>query len=659
MAQPITPELVYELFSVAQPTLSPDGREVVFVQSSVNRDEMTMRSQLMRMRLPDGTPEPFTQGERDSHPRFSPDGAWVAFLRPDDRERSQLWLIPTSGGEAQPYADLPGGVTEIAWAPDSRRLALVSDVDPDRVLDDHDPQKDPQTRIVRRLQYRFDTLGWRGDAHGHIFVLDMDADGAAEPRQITDGDWDDASPVWAPDGERVAFVSARREDREATEYNEAYVVSAEGGEAECWSDGLLSVANLAWSPDGDRLLAVGSTDPEMMATFQGCLYTLSPDAEPQPLTDPALKPATGFPPIMPAPAIRWREDGRVRFLADQRGESFLVELEASSGQLRALGGGEMAMLDVAFDAAGERAVVQGVPYHSAGDFYLIEDGQDRIHRLTHANDAYFDEHPTAHVEKLARERAGLTIESRLLFPPDFDASRQYPLVVEIHGGPHGAFYDTFNSIQQVLATNGYLVLCVNPRGSSTYGDDFVKAVLRDWGGEDFCDILDAVEAVCERPYVDETRLGVHGYSYGGFMSSWIVGHDQRFSAAVVGAPCTDLPSFYGTADIGVPFGEVQWGGPRMDRLQWYIDHSPLTYAENVDTPVLLLHGEADHRCPIEQSEQYFTALKRLDKDVEFVRFPDSSHLFLRMGHPKLRAEYLERTLGWFDNHIGNARSEGR
>ncbi|MFB6286023.1 MAG: prolyl oligopeptidase family serine peptidase [Candidatus Bipolaricaulia bacterium] len=654
MSQPITPDLVYELTSVPQPTLSPEGSELVFVQSSVDQDEMKTRSQLMRMRLPDGTPEPFTQGERDSHPRFSPDGAWVAFLRPDDHERRQLWLIPPSGGEARPCSDLPGGVSEFAWAPDARRLALVSDVDPDRPPDDHDPQKDPRTRVARRLNYRFDTLGWRGDAHRHLFIVDLSDQ---EPRQLTDGDWDDTSPVWSPDGESIAFLSDRREDREETEFNEVYVISAAGGEAVCWSEGLLSVSNLAWSPEGERLLAVGSADPDMSAMFQGTLYALAADAAPKRLTDPSIKPAGGFPPIMPGPVIHWRDDDRVRFLADQRGESFLFELDSSSGELRALGGGKMAMLEVAFDAAGERAVLQGAPYHSAGDLYLLEDGQAPIHRLTHANDAYFDEHPTAHVEKLERERAGMTIESRLLFPPDFDESRQYPLVVEIHGGPHGAFYDTFNSIQQILATQGYLVLCVNPRGSSTYGDDFVKAVLRDWGGEDHQDILDAVDAVCERPYVDDARLGVHGYSYGGFMSSWIVGHDQRFGAAVVGAPCTDLPSFYGTADIGVPFGEVQWGGTRMDALDWFVEHSPLTYAPHVETPVLLLHGEVDYRCPIGQSEQYFTALKRLGKTVEFVRFPDCSHLFLRMGHPKLRAEYFQRTLDWFERHIGEAESE--
>ena len=203
----------------------------------------------------------------------------------------------------------------------------------------------------------------------------------------------------------------------------------------------------------------------------------------------------------------------------------------------------------------------------------------------------------------------------------------------------------------MLATAGFIVLAANPRGSTTYGNAFTMAVLGDWGGEDYQDLMAAVDAAASRPYVDDTRLGVHGYSYGGYMSSWIIGHTSRFKAAVVGAPCIDLPSMYGTSDIGVSFGEVQWHGTRWKALAQAVERSPLTYAPDVETPVLLLHGEADLRCPIEQGEQYFVALKRHGKEVEFVRFPDCSHLFLRVGHPKMREEYLGRALAWFQRYL--------
>ena len=185
----------------------------------------------------------------------------------------------------------------------------------------------------------------------------------------------------------------------------------------------------------------------------------------------------------------------------------------------------------------------------------------------------------------------------------------------------------FTPVQQVLATSGYLVLAVNPRGSSTYGKDFMMSVLGDWGGEDYQDLMAAVDEVAARPYVDEGRLGVHGYSYGGFMTSWIVGHNDRFKAAVVGAPCIDLHSMYGTSDIGISFGESQWGGTFKDARQELIKHSPITYAANVKTPVLLLHGEADARCPVAQSEEYFVVLKRLGKEVEVCSVSRSATTF--------------------------------
>ena len=648
MPSTITPDVIYQLTTVSDPALSPDGLRLAFVRSKIEKSTMENRSQIMLMTLPDGEPIPFTQPAKCSAPRFSPDSQTIAFLRRDNKERRQLWLIPVFGGEAWQLTHVPGGVTEFAWSPDSGALVFVSDVDPDRLPDDHDSSKDPRVRVARRIQYRADNIGWRGDAHTHLFVIGVQHD---QPRQLTEGDWDDGTPTWSPDSAGVAFISSRREDRDIVPYTDAYVVSALGGEPMQWSEGLSTISATAWSPDGTRLAVIGSDDNEIGAGWQGWLFILEPGQPPRRLTDDSIKPVASFSLLVPAPELRWTEDGRIIFLADCRGESYLFEAPEAGGELRRVAGGGEQFSAVTTDAQGEKAVVLASSPSSSGDLHLIDVIGPSSRQLTSYNQNYFDGHPPARLEKFNLSRGGTEFESRLLLPPDFDRSSRYPMVVDIHGGPHGAFYDSFNPVQQVLATAGYVVLCVNPRGSSTYGTEFAKAVLRDWGGEDYLDIMGGVEELCTRSYVDPSRLGVHGYSYGGFMSSWIIGHDTRFGAAVVGAPCIDLPSMYGTSDIGVSFGERQWGGMRKDAEALLRERSPLTYAPNVETPVLLLHGEADHRCPIEQSEQYFVTLKRLGKEVELVRFPGCSHLFLRSGHPRLREEYLSRMLAWFNSHL--------
>ncbi len=655
MPSPIAPDIIYHLTNVSSPTISPDGSRMAFAKSHIDRETMETRSEIMMADLPDGSPARFTSGSRDGSPKFSPDGLTVAFLRPDDGDRRQIWLIPLSGGEARQLTRQRSGVSEFAWSPDSGALVFAADVDPDHVSADgpSDSSNAPQVRVVRRVRYRYDTMGWRGDSHRHLFVMGIEDH---RPRQLTDGDWDDSSPAWSPDGARIAFISDRREDRDFVPYTEAYVVSAEGGEPEQWSSsqtgGLYDVGAIGWSPDGSRLVAIGSDDPDAGSGWQGWLFILEPGKAPVRLTDDSIKPEAGFFPVTPPPELRWTDDGRIIFLADARGESHLHDIPAAGGELLRVAGGGGQITSPAVDAQAQKAVVVMASPSSAGDLQLIDIAARSQGRLTDYNEGYFQEHPTARLEKFTLARGGMEIESRIFFPPGFDESKKYPLVVDIHGGPHGVFYDAFNPTQQILATGGYIVLCVNPRGSSTYGAEFMKAVMGDWGGEDYLDIMAAIDQVCARPYVDASRLGVHGYSYGGFMSSWIVGHDTRFGAAVVGAPVTDLLSMYGTSDIGVSFGEKQWGGLRKDAEAAFRDRSPITYAPRVETPVLLLHGEADLRCPIEQSEQYFVSLKRLGKEVELVRFPGCYHSFLRAGHPKMREEYLSRTLGWFDKHLG-------
>ena len=643
MPSPMTPKaLIYDMVSVSQPSVSPDGSQLVFVRSDMQGPGKSGRARIMRTTLPDGVPSQFTAGPKDSAPAFSPNGERVAFLRPDDGGTTQLWTIANSGGEARKLTDSPSSITEFAWSPGSDWLVFVADVDPDAPPADADPDE-PRVKIARRIRYRFDGVGWRGDAFRQLFTVSAYGDGDA--RQLTTGEGEDGAPAWSPDGERIAFVSDRRDDRDITGFTETYLVHKGGGTPELLSEGLPYCHNGAWSPDGTRLAVVGSPDEEISDGRESAIFIVEPGSAPKRVTEDSLTVTTGT-------QMRWTDDGRLLFIASRRGESHLYELNLDGGAIRRIGDGGAQHNDVAFDDAGRYAVLHSVPPDSAGDLYLVDVSDGSSRQLTNCNKGFFREHPTGSLEKFSIERGGMEIESRLWMPSDFDPANKYPLVVDIHGGPHGAFYDAFDPRQQALASSGYVVLCVNPRGSSSYGPDFLKAVLRDWGGEDYLDIMAAVDEIAKRPYIDEKRMGVHGYSYGGFMSSWAVGHTTRFAAAVVGAPCINLSSMYGTSDIGIRFGEMQWGGLRKDALDLFLEHSPLTYAPNVETPVLLLHGEDDLRCPIEQSEQYFVTLKRLGKEVELVRFPGCSHSLYRQGHPKMREEYLARMLAWFDDRIG-------
>ena len=680
MASPQTPQMIRHLKTLAEPSISPDGSKLAYTLVWVDQDLMESRSRIMLSDLVTGEEEEFTQGRKDTAAKFSPRGRHLAFLRPANGpadsprlaggsaaealvarsplQPRQLWLIPTAGGESRPLTAISDDITDYAWSPDGQSIVFTAQVAPEAAGKKEDAEAGPKVTEVRRLHYRHDTLGWRGDSHFHLFLVDVSS---GQVTQLTDGDWDDTAPVWSPDGRYIAFVSGRREDRDIKAGTEAYVIPPSGGEPQLWSEGLAGVGALAWSPNSDRLLAVASELPGYMVSWQGWLYILESGHLPRRLTDDSFRPCLGFPSWSRSPEMRWTQDGRILLLGDNRGESYLYQVSAATGEATPILGGGCQSTDLVLDATGETAVLFSSSPQAPAQLQCYRLGSDAkaIRQLIDPNREYLQQHPPAVMERLTLKRGEHQLDCRLFLPPDFDPSRRYPLVLDIHGGPNGAFYDSFLSWQQLLGTNGYLLLAVNPRGSSTYGEDFMMAVLDDWGGEDYLDLMEAVERIVERPYVDESRLGVHGYSYGGYMTSWIVGQTHRFKAAVVGAPCIDLFSMYGTSDIGVTFGESQWNsnpalldGQALDELALkLLRRSPITYAPSVETPVLLLHGEADLRCPISQSEAYFTVLKRLGKEVEMVRFPDCSHLFLRLGHPRMREEYLARTLGWFQKHL--------
>ncbi len=649
MKTPIGPDIALDLGGVGSPAISPDGSRVAFVRSQV-RDGKRV-SWIECAPFEGGEARRLTSGGSDSGPVWSPDGSRLAFLRPASTEPGatrQIWLLPAEGGEAQRLTDLPHVVNALAWLPDGSALIAVVDIDPHRGARDGS-----NTTVVRGVYYRGDALGYREDAWNQLFRIDAASGGA---RQLTRGTYNHAHPVVSPDGRWVAFTADRHIDREKRRPfgSELCVIAARGGHIERLTPGVMSAGRPCWSPDGSAL-AVSLTDASQR--HQAYLERVERHSGKRTrLTDDRVNPQSGFFPIAGPPPMVWHED-EITFAADARGRSGVYRVPADGSQPARAIRAEAELIN-GFDvsADGERIAIAAATPSAPAEIVTLRaqdpsSASDRATTLTRASADFLASHEIAEVEFFTVERGGWEIPCGLMLPPGFDPEQSYPLVLEIHGGPNGFFGEGFNALHQVIAGAGYLVLFVNPRGSSTYGAQFTDAVTVDWGGEDALDLLQALDAVCERPYVDANRLGVHGYSYGGYMTAWLIGHVNRFKAAVAGAPVVNLWSMWGVSDIGPSWGSYQWGGVPDNHFDWYRERSPITYVQNVRCPVLILHGDEDWRVPISQGEEYFAGLRYRGKTAQMVRFPGCSHLMMRIGNPALVKEYYARMVAWFDQYV--------
>ena len=651
MARALTPDdLVFGLETAADPKVSPDGRRIAHVVARADKESDKGTSRIWLRDTDGGNARPVTAGPRDREPRWSPDGQTVAFLsdRPGDGQQG-VFLLPLAGGEARELTRHRGAISDLAWAPDGRFLAYSAPFDPANPDEEPRPKDAPPAiRITRRLDYKQDNRGYLDDVRLQVWTLDVET---GDRRMVTRAAVDHLTPVWSPDGRTLAVKLPSKNGMRSqlglvdVATGETKAVGAVGGVVACWS----------WSPGGERILIAGDDDQTWQTDWW--VYDVAADRLDRLTDDLPCLPDAGFATVSPPSQPVWLDDRTALFHAVRAGSSGLYRLEVASGGValvhdwRALHGG------LSVDDAATVAVQGHASLEAAGEIAVYDLRANAGAIVSRHNAALLSEATPAAWERVAVERGGYEIEAWLLRPPGFDPAKRYPVVLDVHGGPNGHYGYGFNAVQQALAGAGYLVVFSNPRGSSSYGRRFTQQVIGDWGGEDYLDLMAVLDRVTGLPEADPSRVGIWGYSYGGFMTAWALGQSDRFRAAVCGAPCFDLESFFGTSDIGHEFGRIQFGAAPHEDPAWYAAHSPSNFAHRITTPTLIVHGEADDRCPIGQGEQLFVALHTNGVPVEFARYPGGSHLFMRGGPPSHRLDVLERSVAWFKTYLGEARPD--
>ena len=666
----VTADDLYRLRFVSDPQVSPDGSQVAYVVAWVDPDEHTRyRSQIMLVPF-DGSsaPRPLTSGRhRDSAPRWSPDGCYLAFLSNREKERPQLFVLPLQGGEARQLTSLGRGAGAARWSHNGDRLAFAAKVDVKEIAEQEghteENGKQPRVRIVTRVKYQADGEGLLESLRKHLFVVDVD--GNSEARQITDGDWDDGEPAWSPDGRHIAFTSSRERDRDLTMLNDVWLVPSTGGRARRLTRHRGQASTPSFSPDGQQVAFYGHeqgwrygarTELLCVAPGGGEVRSLSDSLDAE-LGNVALSDARD--PFAAQPP-HWLPDGRgLLALVSRNGSAAAWRFDAAGGEPRPLFEGpcEVASFSASRDG-GRLACAMSDPLHP---YEVFTGDASEQRQVTHENADWLESVDLQPVEPFSvTSTDGQQVAGWLMKPRGFAARKKYPLVLEVHGGPEAMYSWSFFHEFQPLAARGYGVLFTNPRGSKGYGEAFTARIFADWGNQDYLDCMAAVDAATSFGWVDAQRLGVTGGSYGGFMTAWLVGHTDRFAAAVATRGCYNFSSFYGTSDIGPTFGDYILGGPVYERSELYHERSPLTYAPRMRTPLLLIHNEGDLRCPMEQAEQLFVRLRRLGKvETELIRFPEESHGLSRSGRPDRRVERLERIVGWFDRFLTSDGRGGR
>ncbi len=641
-----------DIVQVGDPALAPSGDRVAFVRR-VPRDEHEYEATIYTVPLGgDGASQFTATSGTDSAPRFSPTGDSLAFLSARDEDESDnLWVMPTDGGEARRVTDTANAVETPTWSPGGRYIAFTQRSTPDEreagydldleTWEGDDPYErdDPDPRVIDRLVYRSQER-YFDDTRTHVYVVDLETD---EVRRLTDGDADFTVPDW---GDATTLYYAVKRGRDPDDSIEFEIVAHDlvDDTTETVTSTTAWMMELAATADGRIAFPYHPADRGTLHSTEIHVYDRSTDRT-HDLTDGMDRT------VDPEPGFEWDPaNAELYFATPDEGAVALRKYDWASAEISTVvDDGHLTGFSVGADAV----AFTRSEWDHPGDVFVTTRGGGERNRLTRVNSDFLDDRAVPQPEEVWYESDGADIQGWLLTPPDADPDQPVPLVVEVHGGPH-AMWSTSGTMWhefQTLAARGYAVFWSNPRGSTGYGEAHRAAIEQDWGAVTMADVIAGVEAVSDRPIVDPDTLFLTGGSFGGYMAGWMVGHTDRFEAAVAQRGVYDLIGFYGATDQAFKLVEWDFGTTPLEDPDFLWTHSPVAYADQVTTPVLLMHSENDFRVAINDAELFYRLLRKQGVDVRLVRYPREGHELSRSGEPGHIVDRLERIADWFDRHV--------
>jgi dipeptidyl aminopeptidase/acylaminoacyl peptidase len=696
----ITDKDLFDFIWVANPQLSPDGTWVAFTRVNADAKRTDYETSIWMVATSGSEPPVrMTNGKHDAQPRWSPDGKHIAFVRGGDKDESgkpkppQIAMLSLAGGEAWIITDLPKGASGLAWAPDSKRIAFLSSTtseDIEKARRNKDSAKSKETRklestkdsaglqqpepekehesdvhVISRAVYRSNDAGYLDPKrHEHIWILEVPtiSDEPAKPVPLTGGDFDERELVWSRDNSRIYFLTERiAEPYYELPTTDIYSVPSVGGNLEKLATVPMGIYDLVLSPDGGKFAFHGSVTQPVRSYSQPDLWVMdaAPNAQPKNLTadyDYDMGSSVGGDNAAPrggnGRTLHWSPDGRWLFdCVEKQGRTPLVRVDSQSGTVTEITQGDQAVLDFSITPNARTIVALVSTPVAIGDLFSVgSDGAQT--RVTDFNRKLWSQLNLTPPEELNYTSFdGKRIQGWIQKPPDFDPKKKYPLVLNIHGGPHAAYGWVFDHEFQWMAARGYVVLYLNPRGSTSYGQDFGNIIQYHYPGDDYRDLMIGVDELLKRGYIDAKKLAVTGGSGGGVLTDWTITHTDRFAAAVSQRDISNWASWWYTADFTL-FQPRWFQAPPFEDPQDYTNRSAITFVKNIHTPVLFVLGESDYRTPQDSGgEQLFRALKFLKRPTAMVVFPRETHELSRSGEPWHRIERLDHIVGWFDRWI--------